>query len=162
MPLRDATPDDQETLLALNEASVAVLSPLDAERLARLHTRSALCRVAHDEGRVQAFVLAFREEADYDSENYRWFDARYPAFLYVDRVVVAAASRGTGLGRALYADVFEHARRSGVPIVVCEFDVDPPNPASERFHAAQGFAELGRHVLASGKAVSLQLARVTT
>jgi len=34
--LRDATPADFPAILALNEASVAVLSPLDGPRLARL------------------------------------------------------------------------------------------------------------------------------
>lgn len=160
MQPRDARPDDHPTLLALNAASVAVLSPLDTARLQRLARAAALCRVAEIDGGVCAFVLAFREGADYDSENYRWFDAREPRFLYVDRVVVDAAWRGRGIGARLYADVFDAARRDGVPCVTCEFDVDPPNRGSERFHARQGFAEVGRQVLASGKAVSLQRAAV--
>lgn len=160
MHLRDARPDDAPALLALNAASVEVLSPLDAARLDRLLAEAALCRVVEVDGAVRAFVLAFREGADYDSENYRWFDAREPRFLYVDRVVVDAASRGLGLGQRLYADVFDRARHDDVPYVTCEFDVDPPNPVSERFHARQGFREVGRQVLANGKAVSLQRADV--
>ena len=157
---RDATPGDHAALLALNEASVAVLSPMDATRLAMLVDAAALCRVAEVDGRVCGFVLAFRERAPYDSPNYRWFDARYPRFLYVDRVVVDDACRGTGLGAHLYADVFAHARTGDVPVVTCEFDVDPPNPASARFHARHGFAEVGQQVLPGGKRVSLQAADV--
>lgn len=159
--LRDATPDDAPTLLALNAASVEVLSPLDAPCLAALQAEAALCRVIELDGSVRAFVLAFREGAAYDSENYRWFDARYPRFLYVDRIVVDAACRGAGLAQRLYADVFGHARRDGVPVVTCEFDVDPPNPASERFHRRQGFREVGTQRLARGKRVSLQAADVS-
>lgn len=158
--LRDARDDDRPALLALNEASVAVLSAMDARRLDALLASSAMCRVVEMDGIVCAFVLAFREGADYDSVNYRWFDARYPRFLYVDRVVVDAARRGAGIGQRLYADVFDAARRDGVPVVTCEFDVDPPNPASERFHARQGFVEVGRQVLPGGKQVSLQAAQV--
>ena len=160
MLLRDATAADHPALLALNAASVEVLSPLDGPRLRALLAEAALCRVVEDAGRILAFVLAFRERACYDSPNYRWFDARYARFLYVDRVVVDARHRGAGLGRRLYADVFECARRQGVPRVTCEFDVAPPNPASQRFHARQGFNEVGRRTLADGKSVSLQTAGV--
>jgi predicted GNAT superfamily acetyltransferase len=157
MYVRDSTPDDYPALLALNDASVAVLSPLDAARLETMLEDAACCRVA-DDGAVRAFVIAFREGACYDSENYRWFDARYPRFLYVDRVVVDSAFRGEGLGRRLYEEVFALARRHDVPAVTGEFDLDPPNPASARFHARQGFVEVGRQVLANGKTVSLQAA----
>ncbi|MGY4515449.1 GNAT family N-acetyltransferase [Lysobacter sp. HA18] len=158
--LRDPTPDDRPTLLALNEASVAVLSPMDASRLDALLTQSAMCRVVEHEGVVRAFVLTFRERAAYDSVNYRWFDARYPRFLYVDRVVVDSRLRGAGFGQRLYADVFDRARCDDVPYVTCEFDIEPPNPASERFHARQGFVEVGRQTLPGGKQVSLRAADV--
>lgn len=158
--LRDATPDDAPTLLALNAASVAVLSPMDERRLAELQAEAAFCRVIERHGRVVAFVLAFRERAAYDSPNYRWFDARYPQFVYVDRVVVDAAHRGQGLAATLYADVFDRARRDGVSWVTCEFDLVPPNAASEAFHRRQGFAEVGRQTLAGEKQVSLQAAAV--
>lgn len=158
--LRDATSDDTPALLALNAASVEVLSPLDATRLQHLLAQAAACRVVDIAGHVRAFVLLFRERADYDSENYRWFDARYPRFLYVDRVVVDAAHRGEGLGARLYSEVFALARAERVPVVTCEFDVDPPNPVSERFHARNGFEEVTRQRLASGKQVSLQVAHV--
>jgi predicted GNAT superfamily acetyltransferase len=158
MQVRDALPTDADALLALNAASVAVLSPLDAARLARLRRAAMLCRVIEVGTAVRAFVLALREGADYDSPNYRWFDTRYPRFLYVDRIVVDAAFRGHGMGQALYADVFARARRDTVPLVACEFDIDPPNPTSARFHARQGFVEVGRQTLADGKVVSLQAA----
>ncbi|GAB1595314.1 GNAT family N-acetyltransferase [Lysobacter claricitrinus] len=158
--LRNATSSDRAALVALNAASVAVLSPMDATRFDALLAECALCRVVERDGTAVAFVLAFRERAAYDSVNYQWFDARYPRFLYVDRVVVAATHRGAGMGQRLYADVFENARRDEVPYVTCEFDVDPPNPASERFHARQGFVEVGRQRLPGGKQVSLQAADV--
>ncbi len=154
---RDATPADFPAVLVLNEESVHFLSPLDAPRLALLHGEAALHRVVEVDGRVAAFLLAFREGAAYDSPNYRWFAARYERFLYVDRVVVAGAFQGRGLGALLYADLFDQARRTGAGRVTCEFDVDPPNEASRRFHARYGFAEVGAQAVADGrKTVSLQ------
>ncbi|TZF90286.1 GNAT family N-acetyltransferase [Cognatilysobacter lacus] len=158
--LRDASISDYPRILELNRDSVAVLSPLDALRLARLHGQAHALRVAERDGRVDAFLLTLREGADYDSENYRWFDARYAEFVYVDRVVVHAAARGAGLGRALYDELFARACADGVGLVCCEFDIDPPNAASARFHARHGFREDGRQMLASGKVVSMQVAVV--
>ncbi|HEY9400041.1 MAG TPA: GNAT family N-acetyltransferase, partial [Luteimonas sp.] len=131
---RDATPADFPAVLALNEAFVAVLSPLDGARLARLHAQAALHRVIERDGRVEAFLLALREGADYDSPNYRWFAQRYPRFLYVDRIVVAGDAQARGAGCRLYRELYALAVRDTVPWITCEFDIEPPNPVSERFH----------------------------
>jgi predicted GNAT superfamily acetyltransferase len=47
-----------------------------------------------------------------------------------------------------------------VPVIVCEFDIEPPNPASQRFHARQGFREVGRQSIEGGKVVSMQACEV--
>ena len=153
--LRDANEADFPAILALNEAHVQVLSPLDAAQLARLHAEAACHRVVEEGNRVVAFLLAFREGAGYQSPNYRWFCEHYARFLYVDRVVVAA--QGGGIGTRLYREVYALARRQGVPFVTCEYDIEPPNPASERFHARLGFREVGRAELGGKKTVSRQL-----
>jgi predicted GNAT superfamily acetyltransferase len=155
--LRDATPADFAAILDLNEAFVTVLSPLDATRLARLHAQAALHRVIEQDGRIEAFLLVFREEADYDSPNYWWFAQHHARFLYVDRIVVVGAAQARGAGTWLYGEVYALALRDGVPLITCEFDIEPPNPASERFHARLGFHEVGRQQLDGGrKTVSLQ------
>ena len=78
-----------------------------------------------------------------DSPNFIWFRARYPRFVYVDRIVVAPSARGRGCARRLYDDLFEHTARAGHDRVVCEVNKTPPNPASDAFHAALGFVEVG-------------------
>lgn len=161
MILRDATAQDFDAILALNQAFVSVLSPLDAAQLARLHAQAALHRVIETQGRVQAFLLALREGADYASPNYRWFAAHYPRVLYVDRVVVSAQAQLAGLGTWLYRDAFALARRQGVRWIGCEYDLAPPNPASAGFHARLGFGEVDRAVLGGGKTVSRQLRDLT-
>ena len=154
---RDATSADFPAVLALNEESVHFLSPLTPARLALLHDESAYHRVVAIDGAVAAFLLAFREGAGYDSPNYRWFAQRFERFLYIDRVVVANAFQGHGLGALLYADLFDFARAGGAARVTCEFDVDPPNEVSRRFHARYGFVEVGGQAVAGGrKTVSLQ------
>ncbi len=157
MHARSADPGDFAAILALNEESVAVLSPLSEESLAKLHAQAAAHFVVEQNGCVVAFLLALREGAGYASPNYRWFAKRYARFLYVDRVVVALAAHGQGLGSLLYRRLFEHAAALHVERVVCEIDVDPPNLQSQAFHARFGFREVGRQAIAGGrKTVSLQ------
>ena len=156
--IRDAVAHDFAAILALNAESVHFLSGLDAMRLRDLHAQSAYHRVVDVDGDVDAFLLAFREGADYDSPNYRSFAQHYPRFLYIDRVVVSAARQGRGLGALLYADIVAFARSRGIGPLTCEFDLDPPNPVSARFHARFGFREVGRQWLSGGsKQVSLQV-----
>jgi len=156
--LRGIDDTDTPSVLALNLESEAVLSPMDATRYAHLRAQAEYARVLDEDGGVVAFLLAFREGADYDSPNYRWFADRYETFLYIDRVVVAVSHQGRGLGALLYDDLFAFAHASGVARITCEFDIDPPNAASERFHARRGFREVGTQSLPTGKRVSLQSA----
>jgi predicted GNAT superfamily acetyltransferase len=156
--IRDARPDDFPAILALNAESVHFLSPLDAVRLQHLHAQAAYHRLVEIDGAIAAFLLALREGADYDSPNYLWFTRRYPRFLYVDRIVVAPAQQGQRLGARLYDDIIAFAAANGFAQLTCEFDLDPPNPASARFHARYGFREVGRQWLGGGKKqVSLQV-----
>ena len=159
--IRPASVTDFPAILALNAESVHFLSPLDADRLTELHERANLHLVGEHDGRVAAFLLAFREGADYASVNYRWFSDRYQRFLYIDRIVIGPDFRGRGLGLALYRRMFAFARQTNVALVACEIDHDPPNLVSERFHLSFGFAEVGRQRVPHGpKVVSMQLARV--
>lgn len=150
--IRDARAADFPAIAVLNAESERFLSPMSEARLVQLHMWAAYHRVVDEGGQVAAFLLAFREGAAYDSPNYRWFSARYPSFVYIDRVVVGTLHRGRGLATALYEDVFAFA---GEKTVTCEFDIDPPNELSRRFHARFGFREVGTHWY-NGKRVSMQ------
>ena len=155
--IRDAVPADFPAILELNFESVRFLSPLSPQRLDRLHRMAAYHKVIEHEGAVAAFLLAFREGADYDSPNYAWFGERYPEFLYIDRIVAAPAARGQGFAATLYEDIIAFASRAGALPLTCEFDLDPPNPDSMRFHARMGFHEVGTQWLYGGtKQVSMQ------
>ncbi|HEX7916428.1 GNAT family N-acetyltransferase [Rudaea sp.] len=161
--IRDATTRDFPAILALNAESVHFLSPLDEARLLRLHAQAACHRVVEIDGAVAAFLLVLREGADYDSPNYRWFAQRHAQFLYIDRIVVTANRQGHGLAAMLYDDLLAFARTAGVETLTCEFDLDPPNPASAKFHARCGFREVGTQWLGGGKKqVSLQARSIPT
>jgi predicted GNAT superfamily acetyltransferase len=128
-------------VLALNNAHATELSPLDADGLRALLKGAFHARCLGD---LEAFLVALDEKhPTYASPNYRWFQARRSGFVYVDRVVVAVSARGKGLARLLYADLIERARTAGHASIVCEVNLDPPNPASDAFHKALGFRQVG-------------------
>jgi predicted GNAT superfamily acetyltransferase len=143
-------------LLALNNAHAQELSWLEPARLRHLIRQAFLARRIGD---LDAFLLAFDQDADYDSPNFLWFRSRYPRFVYVDRIVVAASARGRGCARRLYDDLFGHAIKAGHERVVCEVNSRPPNPASDAFHAALGFVEVGSAGLYEGKRTVRYLSR---
>lgn len=144
LDLRDA-PQLRAGALALNAAAEEETSPLDPARLDAMLAQAlrAEARVGAG-GELRAFLIAFDQDAAYDSPNFLWLRDRLPRFAYVDRVVVAPAARGRGRARALYAGLFEQARALGLGRVLCEVNVEPPNPGSDAFHARLGFGEIGR------------------
>jgi len=157
--IRDVREADYAALLRLNLESEHFLSPLSLPRLESLHAQAWHCRVVAFADAVQGFIIALRAGAEYDSPNYQWFSQRYADFLYIDRVVIAADARGRHLAAQLYEDLFARARLHGFTRITCEFDTDPPNDASRRFHERFGFREVGAQrvgVGAAQKAVSMQ------
>ena len=160
--LRDAAAADFERVLALNAAEVAQTSAMDHARLQALANLACRFRVAEVDGCVLGFLLAMDHTAAYDNDNFRWFATRYPRFVYVDRIVVDAAAAGMGIGGKLYRDLFALTRQHGIDRVVCEYNLQPPNPASKAFHDRFGFNEVGQQHVASGsKLVSLQMLDLT-
>jgi predicted GNAT superfamily acetyltransferase len=138
----------QERVLALNNAHSSELSWLEPDELRQLVSEAFRARAIGD---CDAFLIAFDQDADYGSPNFRWFQERYPRFVYVDRVVVAPSARGRGLARKLYEHLFDKAIAAGHRLVTCEVNAEPPNPASDAFHAALGFAAVGAAAISDGK-----------
>jgi predicted GNAT superfamily acetyltransferase len=136
-----------EKLLALNNSNAQALSWLEPERLTHLVAEAFFAgRVGEGDG----LLIAFDQDADYDSPNFLWFQARYPRFVYVDRIVVAPEARGRGLARRLYLELFRQAGLVGHDKIVCEINATPPNPESDMFHAALGFKQIGSGLIHDG------------
>jgi predicted GNAT superfamily acetyltransferase len=147
-----------DAVLELNRRHETETSVLDEAALRALLAEAF--HVGFRAGGRDAFLIALDETApSYASPNYRWFRERYSRFVYVDRVIVAPASRGRGVARELYRDLFAAARQAGQDVVGCEVNLVPPNPASLAFHFALGFAEVGRSAAAGSSKRVRYLAR---
>ena len=134
-------------MLALNNDHAQELSFLSAAELAEMIAGAFHARRI---GEGDAFLLTFDQDADYTSPNFLWFKARYPRFVYVDRIVVSPKARGRGLARLLYEDLFARAQEAGHDRICCEVNAEPPNPTSDAFHAALGFEEVGQAAIHGG------------
>lgn len=150
VPLAGASDEVLAAVLRLNQAHVTELSALDPESLDRLIDEAFFTSVING---GDAFLIALDQDANYDSANFRWFRLRYERFVYVDRIAVAASARGRGMANRLYESLFEFVDSKGQSLVACEVNLDPPNPASDAFHRAHGFEEVGCAELTNGKTV---------
>lgn len=144
--IRAVREHELESVLALNNSAGPGILDLDMERLQRAYRDAAYFRVAEMDGKVVGFLIGYDETNQHISSNYLWFKQRYPAFFYIDRVVVARAQRRGGLGRVFYADVTSYAevRR---PLLACEVFLEPRNDAVLLFHGTYGFQEVGQRVM---------------
>lgn len=155
--IRQAKLEDFESILKLNESLVHFLSPMDKERLILLDKNAAVHKVVEVDDEIGAFLLAFRENANYDSVNYQWFNEQYESFLYIDRIVVGTSYHHSGIGKELYKFIKSYAKEQMIPRITAEIDIKPENPISLAFHKKNGFCEVGQQVIYDGKkVVSLQ------
>jgi uncharacterized protein len=145
------TPDDTPWILALSTENEVETSHLDTTRLTELTHEAFVAWAAQPQN---GYLITFAPTATYDSPNFAWFVARATNFIYVDRIVVAAKARGQGIARAFYEELFVAATQAGFDEITCEVNSDPPNPVSDKFHAALGFIPVGSALLSNGKTVT--------
>jgi uncharacterized protein len=146
--IQDLTLVDASVILSLNNAHAKETSALDDASLTSLLDIAFYAR-GIDRG-ATAILIALDQNASYGSPNFKWFKASRESFVYIDRIIVASSARGKGIARLLYADLFAAAKQAGHDRVVCEVNIDPPNPASEAFHAAMGFDAIGEATIHNG------------
>lgn len=140
MTIRPADPDrDAAACAAIYAPSVEVTpisfevtAPDAAEFAARIAKYSATHQflVAEEDGEVLGYAYAcrWRERPAYD-------------WSVEVSVYVGAEHQGKGVGRALYAELFDRLRAQGYRIAVAGITL--PNPASIALHERLGFVSIG-------------------
>lgn len=152
MIIRDLTPADVPVMLDINQANTPALGDEDLGTMAQLLEWSPIALGCDVGGELVGFCLVMPPGLPYASSNYRWFDARYSDFAYLDRVGLHGDHQGRGYGTLLYREV---ERRTDATWFTLEVNLEPLNEGSLRFHHRLGFTEVGQHVSSSGKLVSL-------
>lgn len=160
MRLRTMEPRDHEQVLVLNQGALEAVGPLDLERLAWIvELADQAVVVDDDDDEIAGFAITLAPGTDYDSQNYRWFEAAYEDFDYLDRVVVSPSHRRRGVGTVIY-DALEEAG-AGHGQIALEVYAVPPNEGSLAFHSARGYVEVGRYDQPNGKIAAMFLKPLT-
>ena len=149
MRVEDALREDMGAVRLLNEAEVPHVNSIAPDGFPWFLETADYFRLVRDAGDVAGFLIGFLPGRPYDSLNYRWFEAEYPSFLYIDRIVVSPNARGRGIGRLLYDD-FARFASGRADRLTCEVNIRPANEASMRFHLNYGFEEVGRQETEGG------------
>lgn len=152
--IRDLTVLDLDAATRINQANVPAVGSADEAHLAHLLGQATLSLAVERDEVLAGFCIVLGPGADYGSVNYRWFSERYESFAYLDRVAIDAAHQSRGLGGALYGEV-ERRLAGSVPWFLLEVNLRPRNDGSLRFHARQGFVEVGQQDTNYGTLVSL-------
>ena len=161
LKIRDASSDDLKQLLELNQSNLPHVGSISLRQLANLYAQASNFRVAELNKKTAGFLIAFLPEAEYGSLNFRWFKEHYNAFVYIDRIVVIPDLRRQGVAFALYQDLEHFAAQRDIPIMTCEYNLQPENEISRLFHQKYGFKEVGTQKTENGKkTVSLQIKQV--
>lgn len=142
MDLRGLMQHDVASMWTINEQGLPGTGQVSEQGLADLLDLSALSLGVFREQELLGFVICLPPGTNYGSLNYAWFNQRFEAFLYVDRIAVAQQHRDQGIGSMLYEQVIASSNEQGVP-VAAEVNSTPPNPGSMRFHERFKFKEVG-------------------
>ncbi len=156
MNIRNLTHTDVEAMWVINEEGLPGTGQVSPAELTALLDLASFAVGAFENDLMLGFVICLPPRTSYGSLNYAWFNQRYDAFLYVDRIAVAANQRDRGVGSALYERVVATAKEHTVP-VAAEVNRLPPNPGSMRFHHRFNFAEVGTLDHGANKSVTMLL-----
>ena len=144
--IRDVQAHELDAILAMNNAAGSGILPMNQSQILFFWQHADYFRVAESDDCLVGFLIAMTRDADYESSNFRWFKDHYPAFVYVDRIVIAKGQRSAGIGRLFYADVQSFAEVRAPALVAEVFIEDSTHPAL-LFHGSFGFHEVGQHQL---------------
>jgi hypothetical protein len=162
LTFRPVQTTDFEAILALNAAGYPGVVRLALEELTTVLATAPFFYVAEVDSQVAGYMIAYTDKNSYDGDEFLWFQARYANFLYVDQIAIAPAVRRARVGSHFYRFVEQFARRAALTSLVCEVNLEPPNPVSLNFHAKNGFIEVGTMDTADGRKVSLQQKKLIT
>lgn len=158
--LRDVLDADLDAVYDINELAVPHVNSVSRSRFEGFTHEAIYFRVALLDDELAGFLVAFAPGAGYESLNYRWFEAHYDDFIYIDRIAVSEKARRRKIASTLYRDFFEFAHKR-TAMVTCEVNTRPANAESMAYHQSFGFEPVGTQETDGGnKTVCLMALRL--
>lgn len=157
--LRDVLIADLDAVRSINELAVPHVNSVSRSRFEGFASDAVYFRVALLDDELAGYLVAFAPGSGYESLNYRWFEAHYDDFIYIDRIAVSEKARRRKVASTLYRDFFEFAR-GRTAMVTCEVNTRPANAESMAFHRSFGFEPVGTQETDGGNKTVCLMARM--
>ena len=133
---------DLDQIWSINQENIPEVGNVaNLERLNQLINWSSHVLVVREQ-EIAGFIILMRENQNYDSLNYDFFNSQNDPFLYVDRIAIKEGHRRQGLGKMIYEKTIDIANDLNLP-TCCEVNTIPRNGPSLAFHDNFGFKEVG-------------------
>ena len=128
--LRELKEEDHEALLALNNASTPAVNPLTLVELKSILSIAEKCWIEEINGKLLAALIIIGPDQNYSSDNYTWLETQFSNYCYVDRIMVDQNHKRKGFGNKLYQELEKYAECNDARTLLCEVNLEPPNPQS--------------------------------
>ena len=140
--LRNVTIEDIKDIILINEDAIPAVNSVSHEEFLNFYEKKTYFKVAiNNDNNICGFLLVLPSGLDYQSLNYKWFTERYSDFAYIDRIAISSKYRGLGIGKSLYLDLERSLDEYNM--IACEFNIEPPNPISKKFHESLNYKNVG-------------------
>ncbi len=105
--------------------------------------------------KILAFALGISAGQAIEQYSYQWFMTRFDDFVYLDRIVVDASLRRSGLGAGLLASCLAKAQEDKHLSLVCQVHDRPNNAQGHAFVQRMGFHAIESVMLPSREIVTM-------
>ena len=158
--LRDVKHSDIDKIVRINKSAIPAVNYVSYNEFEWFLNRKLYFKIAENShGTIFGFLLVLPSGLEYKSLNYKWFSARYDKFAYIDRIVIIDEYKKNGIGKSLYLDLEKNI--SEYELIACEFNIEPPNPISKKFHESLNYENVGYQLTENEtKKVSLMIKKI--
>ena len=95
-----------EEIYLLNQANTPEVGSLESlNHLKVLLSKSIKNIFISHQSSLVGYIVCFRENSDYSSENYKFFSKSEKSFMYIDRIAINKEFRRNGLAKHLYKNI---------------------------------------------------------
>ena len=159
--LRDAKHSDIDQIVQINKSAIPAVNYVSYNEFEWFLNRKLYFKIAENShGAISGFLLVLPSGLEYKSLNYKWFSGRYDKFAYIDRIVIMNEFKKNGIGKSLYLDLEKNI--SEYKLISCEFNIEPPNPISKKFHESLNYENVGYQLTENEtKKVSLMIKKIS-
>ena len=91
--IRQITPQDLGSVLAINNEAVPAVNALTASELSEIVNISEKVWVVDEGDKIVGVLIVLGPRESYGSANYTWLNSQFTNFRYVDRIIIATSGK---------------------------------------------------------------------